>query len=86
MGLLSLIVIIVFRARTAQAAKWMLTKQDYGKQYSSKYLNDYNDDESELGILSAFSYIGSKDSVFPKNLKYSIKTNSNGWDQEQTVS
>nr|AXY55008.1 vitellogenin [Maruca vitrata] len=72
-------------ARAAQAAKWMLTKEDFGQQYSNKYLNNFSDDESELDILSSFAQIGSEDSLFPKSLRYSIKTKAGGWDKGQTI-
>lgn len=64
----------------------MVTKQEYGKQYSSKYLNDFTDMETELGILSAYTQIGSEDSLFPKDIKYTIKSKTQGWNVGNTVS
>lgn len=63
----------------------MLTKQDYGIQYSNKYLNEHSDLETEISMLSAFYHMGSDDSLFPKSLRYSIKSKAEGWDKEQTV-
>ncbi|RVE48729.1 hypothetical protein evm_006623 [Chilo suppressalis] len=73
-------------ARTAQSAKWMVTKQEYGQQYSNKYLNDYEDRHHELGFMTALSYTGSEDSFWPKSLKYSFKSKVDGWNQESTIS
>ncbi|XP_028160656.1 vitellogenin-like [Ostrinia furnacalis] len=72
-------------ARTAQVAKWMVTKQNYGKQYSSKYLNDFSDMESELSILRAYTQIGSEDSLLPKDIRYTLKTKAGGWNKMNTI-
>ncbi|CAG9796078.1 unnamed protein product [Diatraea saccharalis] len=69
-------------ARTAQSAKWMVTKQEYGNHYSGKFLNDYNDKTHEFGYMTAFSYTGSEDSFWPKSFKYSVKNKA----KENTVS
>jgi hypothetical protein len=64
----------------------MVSKQKYGKQYSHKYVNDYDDDEQDFDVMTAFSYIGSKDSLLPKHMKYSIKSKSQGWNRPNMVS
>ncbi|XP_060807429.1 vitellogenin [Amyelois transitella] len=71
-------------ARTANAAKWMLSKEDLGVQYSGKILQDSYSDEYEQGILSALSYTGSRDSLFPNFFKYSIR--SKAWNNANSIS
>ncbi|XP_053619274.1 vitellogenin-like [Plodia interpunctella] len=71
-------------ARTALAVKWMLSKEDLGVQYSGKILQDSFSDEYELGIMSALTYTGSRDSLFPNFLKYSLR--SKAWNNANTIS
>lgn len=70
--------LLSFRARTAEAARWMLTKEKFGYQQSIKYLNDNFDYDNEMNIFSSLSHIGSDDSVFPKSLWYTLRTKYNG--------
>ncbi|KAL4712509.1 hypothetical protein ACJJTC_007525 [Scirpophaga incertulas] len=65
--------------RNARTALPLLSKQEFGTQYSSKYLNDYYDWENGVGVMSTLSYTGSKDSLYPKTFKYSGKSKSQGW-------
>nr|ALN38805.1 vitellogenin [Cadra cautella] len=71
-------------ARTANAARWMLSKEDLGVQYSGKILQDSLNDEYELGIMSALTYTGSRDSLFPNFLKYSLRSKS--WNNANSIS
>ncbi|CAH2060949.1 unnamed protein product, partial [Iphiclides podalirius] len=73
-------------ARTAQAAKDMLTKEKFGNQYSTKFFDEYYDDENENTILNILSHIGSEDSLLPKYLKYSLKNKASGWNKANTIS
>lgn len=61
----------------------MLSKEDLGVQYSGKILQDSFSDEYELGIMSALTYTGSRDSLFPNFLKYSLR--SKAWNNANTV-
>lgn len=73
-------------ARNAEAVKDMLTKEDFGLQYSKKNLMEYFDRDDQYGLMSILSTIGSKDSLFPKSLKYSWKNRVYGWDKKAMVS
>lgn len=70
-----------FRSRSAQNAKWMLEKNNFGYQYSFKLLNDGFDMKNDLEIFSALSHIGSDDSLIPKFLKYYVKSKNAGWNK-----
>nr|BAD91195.1 vitellogenin [Saturnia japonica] len=70
-------------SRSAQMAKWMLQKENYGYQYSFKLFSDGYDMEDELEIFNSLSHIGSDDSLAPKYLKYSVKTKNTGWNKIQ---
>ncbi|XP_049881610.1 vitellogenin-like [Pectinophora gossypiella] len=66
-------------ARTAQAASPMLTKEMFGQQYSSKKYDDYFDNDYELGIMDVLSTSGSEDSLFPRYLRYGLRSQTSGW-------
>ncbi|XP_052753066.1 vitellogenin-like [Galleria mellonella] len=73
-------------ARTAKAAMGMVTKEEFGHQYSKKKLDDYYDKEYEMGILKDLSTIGSHGSLAPNYVKYSIKSKSKGWNSNNQIS
>lgn len=74
----------IFRARTAEAAKWMLTKEKFGYQQSTKNLND-NFEFNGMDTFSSLYYIGSEDSVFPKSLSYTLKTKTSGLNRNMVI-
>ncbi|XP_014366052.2 vitellogenin [Papilio machaon] len=73
-------------ARTAQAAKDMLTKEEFGKQDSAKYFDENHDEDSENTILSVISQIGSRDNLWPKQFSYVMKNKAGGWDKPESIS
>lgn len=77
--------LLIFRARTAEAARWMLTKEKFGYQQSIKNLYDNFDYDNEMNIFSSLSQIGSENSVFPKSLWYSLKTKNNGLNSNKVI-
>lgn len=68
----------LFRARTAETARWMLTKEKFGYQQSFNILNDNYDSDNEMNLFRSLSYIGSEDSVFPKSMFYSWSSKFSG--------
>lgn len=72
-------------SRTAQTVRWMVTEEEFGQQHSAKILEDSYDKEYELGIMSALTYINSHESLFPKYLRYSLRSKSSGWDNQHMV-
>ncbi|CAG5058253.1 unnamed protein product [Parnassius apollo] len=73
-------------ARTAQWAKDMLTKENFGTHQSVKEFIEYFDDENEKTFVSFMSQIGSEDSLYPKYWKYSLKNKADGWNRATSFS
>lgn len=56
----------------------MLTKKEYGIQYSREQLRSYIADEMDVIYKQSASWIGSEDSYMPRGIKYSLRANVNG--------
>ncbi|XP_068624776.1 vitellogenin-like [Battus philenor] len=68
-------------ARTAQAAKDMLTKEEFGVQNSAGKVDENYDSENGNTILSFVAQIGSADNLFPKYISYAQKNKAGGWNK-----
>nr|BAB32642.2 vitellogenin [Bombyx mandarina] len=62
-------------SRTAQAARYLVTNEEFGYQHSFKFIDDSYDEDNDIGTF-VISHIGSEDSLLPKDFK--IVTNSKG--------
>lgn len=62
----------------AEAAKPLLTKQEYGLQYGSQYIRQYFLEEFEKHLQDEFVTVGSSDSFMPKGFKLSAVHNDKG--------
>lgn len=51
----------------------MLSERDYGFQYSKLKFFEYENEEMNVGYASKYFQIGSLDSNYPKNVKFSFQ-------------
>ncbi|XP_063630311.1 vitellogenin-like [Cydia splendana] len=71
-------------ARTAQAAKPSLTKDDFGSLNLAKKFGEYFGRE-ESGMMNVMSSVSSEESLFPKTWKYSWKSRAYGYPRMNTI-
>lgn len=74
-----------FSTRTAEAARWILTKEKFGVQYSVKNLKDSFDNEYEEDVLTSLAHIASDDSFFPKLVRWSVRSKNDGFNGQNMV-
>ncbi|XP_065166461.1 vitellogenin-like [Atheta coriaria] len=69
-------------AENARSALPLLTKNTYGINYSQNYLRSYVIDEMNMLYKQDIYSIGSHDSLFPKGLKYYLRSELGGYKTE----
>ncbi|XP_050356948.1 vitellogenin-like [Nymphalis io] len=71
-------------ARTAEAAKDMVTDESFGMQDSKKKFMQFNNKENDYDEMGIQTIIGSKTTLLPKTYQYSWRNRVRGWDEEIT--
>jgi hypothetical protein len=69
-------------SESARSAQPLLTKDNYGIHYSQQSLRSYVVDEMNMLYKQNFYTIGSHDSLFPKGLKYYLRSELGGMKNE----
>jgi hypothetical protein len=70
-------------ARNAKAAVNLLTRKEYGFQYSKDYIRQYIVKQQDLGYEQHLAYIQGEDSIVPSTMAYSLRRRIGGYNREK---